>query len=126
MSRAPVILYIEDNLDNRKLVVRLLGAFGYEVHTAVDGIQGLAYSRIHAPDLILLDLNMPGLDGYSVAQQMRQLDHLNHVPIIALTANIMKGNRERSLEAGCDGFISKPISVDTFPMQVQSFLDKGR
>lgn len=126
MSKAPVILYIEDNLDNRKLISRLLTAFGYEVHTAVDGVDGLAFVQNNTPDLILMDLSMPEMDGYTVTHKMRTLPHLKHVPIIALTANVMKGDRERSLEAGCDGYIQKPISVDTFPTQLRAFLNKGR
>lgn len=126
MSKTPVILYIEDNLDNRKLISRLLTAFGFEVYTAVSGHDGLAYVESNTPDLILMDLSMPEMDGYTVASEMRTLPHLDPVPIIALTANVMKGDRERSLEAGCDGYIQKPISVDTFPNQLRAFLTKGR
>ncbi|MCB0034047.1 MAG: response regulator, partial [Anaerolineales bacterium] len=76
----------------------------------------------HRPDLILLDINMPGMDGYSVIEQMRQIRHLQNVPIVALTANVMKGDKEKSLEAGFNGYIQKPINVDEFPAQVMSFI----
>ena len=126
MSETPVILYIEDNLENRKLVSRLLAASGFEIHTAVNGPAGLAYVADNTPDLILMDLSMPAMDGYTVTHKMRELSHLDQIPIVALTANVMKGDRERSLEAGCDGYIQKPISVDTFPEQLRAFLNRGR
>lgn len=126
MSKTPVILYIEDNLENRKLVSRLLTASGFEIHTAVDGPDGLTYVQEQTPDLILMDISMPAMDGYTVTTKMRQLPHLDQTPIIALTANVMKGDRERSLKAGCDGYIQKPISVDTFPAQLNAFLARGR
>lgn len=126
MSKTPVILYIEDNLENRKLVSRLLTASGFEIHTAVDGPDGLTYVQEKTPDLILMDISMPAMDGYTVTTKMRQLPHLDQTPIIALTANVMKGDRERSLEAGCDGYIQKPISVDTLPAQLNAFLARGR
>ncbi len=126
MSKTAVILYIEDNLHNRKLVTRLFEAYGYEVHTAVNGFEGLDFVQHQTPDLVLMDLNMPAMDGYTVTQKMRDMPHMAQVPIIALTANVMKGNRERSLDAGCDGYIPKPISVDTFPNQLEAFLERGR
>jgi two-component system cell cycle response regulator DivK len=76
------------------------------------------------PDLILMDINMPEMDGYTLTAQIRQDSRFNKVPIVALTANVMKGDRERSLEAGCDGFIPKPIDIDALPLQVQRFLRK--
>lgn len=124
MSNNPHILYVEDNLDNRKLVSRLLQAFDFDVYAAPDGPAGLQYVQDNLPDLILMDINMPGMDGYTVIQKMRDMPHLQKVPIIALTANVMKGDREKSIDAGCDGYIQKPISVDTFPNQVRSYLQK--
>lgn len=126
MENSAVILYVEDNADNRKLITRLLTAYDYTVHTASDGPAGLEFVQHHTPDLILMDMSMPGMDGYEVTERMRQLPHLAQVPIVALTANVMKGDKERSLEVGCDGYIQKPISIDNFPQQIQSFLQKRR
>lgn len=122
MSDATSILYVEDNPDNRKLVSRLLSAYGYDVQLCIDGYAGLDYAKEHTPALILVDIGMPGMDGYEVTGQLRQMSHLDDTPIIALTANVLKGAREESLAAGCDGYISKPINIDTFPEQIASFL----
>ncbi len=122
MSDETVILYIEDNPDNRKLVTRVLGASGFVVHTANDGVEGFAYIENNLPDLILVDLQLPDIDGYAVTRTLRQMNKLNNVPIIALTANVLKEDRERSFAAGCNGFIEKPISVDQLPTQIESYL----
>ena len=116
------ILYIEDNPDNQKLVYRLLSAHGFEVHLADSGPDGLEFVKTNIPDLILMDISMPQMDGYTVTKIMRNLSLLDDVPIIALTANVMQGDRERTIEAGCNGYIQKPIDIDTFPNQVQQFL----
>lgn len=122
MSDLPLVLYVEDNPDNRKLVSRLLTAYDFNVQVVSDGLESLHFVQNHRPDLILLDINMPGMDGYSVIEQMRQIRHLQNVPIVALTANVMKGDKEKSLEAGFNGYIQKPINVDEFPAQVMSFI----
>ena len=120
------VLYIEDKSDNRLLVRRILMAEGVEVIEAETADQGIALAQKHHPDLILMDINMPGKDGYSATADIRNLPELNHIPIIALTANVMKGDKERSLDAGCDGYIPKPIDVDRFPYEVMGFIRKGR
>lgn len=117
------ILYIEDTFDNQVLVRRILTAEGYEVLVANNGIEGLAIVEKEAPDLILMDINMPELDGYTVTSKIKAKKHLAKVPIIALTANVMRGDREKVLEAGCDGYIQKPIDVDQFPHQIARFLE---
>ena len=122
MSGEPVILYIEDNPDNRKLVSRVLGAEGFIVHTVNDGPAGLAFVEENTPDLILVDLQLPDIDGYEVTRIMRQMERLKNTPIVALTANVLKEDRERSFAAGCDGFIQKPFSVDKLPNQIESYL----
>lgn len=122
----PVILYIEDNPDNRKLVNRVLQAADFEVVTVNDGIEGFAYLKGNIPDLILMDMQLPEIDGYSMTKQLRQNPTLNHVPIIALTANVLKEDKDRSFAAGCNGFIHKPIDVDLLPHQVISFLNKSK
>ena len=126
MSGKAIILYIEDNPDNRKLVSRILGAAGFTVHTANDGAAGLAYVEEHIPDLILVDLQLPEIDGLTVTRILRTMARLQDVPIVALTANVLKEDREQSLAAGCNGFIQKPISVDQLPLQIESYLTPTR
>ena len=120
------ILYIEDNLGNRMLVRRILEAEGYSITEAPDGPTGLDLAAQEQFDLILLDINLPEIDGYDLARRMRGMSNLNDVPILAVTANVMQGDKERTLEAGCDGFIPKPIDVDKLPEQIQAALDRGR
>lgn len=115
------ILYIEDNLSNRNLVRRILEAEGFEVHDAGNAIDGIELAGRITPDLILMDLSMPELDGLTATRQLRSMSNMDHVPIIALTAHVMKGDQERALEI-CDGYIPKPIDVDSFPGQVRQFL----
>ena len=120
------VLYIEDRPDNRGLVRRVLMAEGIEVLEAATADDGISLAIQHLPDLILMDINMPGKDGLTATQELRANPALEHIPIIALTANVMKGDRERTLEAGCDGYIPKPIDVDRFPAEVMNFIAKGR
>jgi CheY-like chemotaxis protein len=120
----PAILYVEDNRDNRVLVRRVLEAEGYRVLEAEDGPTGIEIARNERPALILMDINLPEVDGFQVTVQLRALPELRDVPIIALTANVMKGDREKTLEAGCSGYIQKPIDIDLLPEQVAAFLQK--
>ena len=118
------ILYIEDNRENLLLVRRILEAEGFSVTGAPDGPSGLEIAAEMQPDLILLDINLPEIDGYDLAKRFRQTPGLQQVPILAVTANVMHGDRERTLEAGCDGYIQKPIEVDRLPDQVRAALRK--
>ncbi|MEW5872431.1 MAG: response regulator [Chloroflexota bacterium] len=120
--RSATILYVEDNPDNRMLVRRILSAEGFSVLEAGTAAQALKTLQTQTPDLILMDINMPDIDGYTLTARLKGLPGLGNVPIIALTANVMKGDRERSLEAGCDGYIQKPIDVDTIGDQIRRFL----
>jgi two-component system cell cycle response regulator DivK len=120
------ILYIEDNPGNRMLVRRILEAEGYKITEATDGPAGLEIAAQEHFDLILLDINLPEIDGYDLAKRMRSMPNLDGVPILAVTANVMQGDKERTLAAGCDGFIPKPIDVDKLPELVQTALDRGR
>jgi two-component system, cell cycle response regulator DivK len=122
MPEPITILYIEDNAENRMLVQRILRAEGYRVLEAPDGPTGIGLAQSSRPDLILMDINLPDEDGYAVTAQLKGLPGLAGTPIIALTANVMKGDRERSLAAGCDGYIHKPIDVDLLPRQVAQYL----
>lgn len=123
MSNA-VIFYIEDNIDNRTLIRRILSAEGYEFAEAGSAREALEKLKSLRPDLILMDINMPEIDGYTLTAQIRGMSGFEGVPIVALTANVMRGDRERSLEAGCDGYIQKPIDIDTLPQQVERYLRK--
>lgn len=118
------ILHIEDNFENRVLVRRLLQFSGYEVIEAENAYEALELLETTTPDMILMDINMPDIDGYSLTRQLKSNIKFRNVPIIAITANVMKGDREKSLLAGCDGYIDKPIHVDTFIEQIENFLEK--
>ncbi|MGE0668471.1 MAG: response regulator [Sphingomonadales bacterium] len=117
MSRT--VLLIEDNEQNRYLTTFLLARSGYTVAVAVDGPAGIAMARAERPDLILLDIQLPGMDGYAVARALRQVPSLQATPIIAVTSYAMVGDREKSLEAGCDGYIEKPINPETFVSEIE-------
>ncbi|BAJ63219.1 MULTISPECIES: response regulator [Anaerolinea] len=116
------ILYVEDNPDNRMLVRRLLTAFGYEVIEAENATRAMEILKTTKPVLILMDINMPDVDGYTLTNRIKSDPELFNIPVIALTANVMKGDRERTLDAGCDGYIEKPIDVDRFIEQIERFL----
>jgi len=118
----PRILYVEDDPSSATLVQRVLQAEGYEVVVVGDGVTALDVARRVRPDLILMDINISGLDGYEVTTRLRSVKEMEQVPIVAVTANTMRGDRERALIAGCNGYIPKPIDVDRFPEQVGSFL----
>jgi two-component system cell cycle response regulator DivK len=116
------ILYIEDNPDNRLLIRRVLEAEGYRVFEAASAAEALQIITTHPPHLIIMDINLPEVDGYSLTSQLKSKREFKSIPIIALTANVMRGDREKSLQAGCDGYIQKPIDVDTFPAQIRSYI----
>lgn len=120
------ILYIEDNPDNLQLVERALKAKGYEVVKAQTGLHGVETAEGMNPDLILLDINLPDIDGYEVARRLRgsKNAHMLTVPIIAVTANALKGDAEKALEAGCDFYMSKPINVRELWMRVETYMPK--
>ncbi|GER81215.1 MAG: response regulator [Anaerolineaceae bacterium] len=122
MPNQRVILYVEDNLENRILIRRVLEAEGYAMAEASNAED--AMKKIHSvkPDLILMDINMPDVDGYSLTSQIKSTPGFASVPIVAVTANVMRGDRERSLEAGCDGYIQKPIDIDVLSQQIERFL----
>lgn len=116
------ILYVEDNPDNRLLVRRILTVEGYTILEASDARSGIELARQELPDLILVDMNLPEMDGYTLTRHLRAIPELRRVPIVAMTANVMHGDREKSLEAGCNGYIPKPIDVDLLPEQIVRFL----
>lgn len=121
MANNKTILHIEDNADNRLLVRRLLLAEDYEVVEAENANKALCVLQELRPDLILMDINMPDMDGYTLTGKIRENPELAQIPVIAITANVMKGDRERSLNAGCDAYIDKPIDIDRFYEQVARY-----
>jgi two-component system cell cycle response regulator DivK len=116
------ILLIEDNPENRYLATFLLRRLGHVVVEAFDGKAGLAIAEKLVPDLVLLDIQLPGMDGYAVASALRSIERLRSVPIVAVTSYAMLGDREKTIEAGCNGYIEKPINPDTFSDEVMVFL----
>ncbi len=118
------ILYIEDNPDNTMLVRRALEARGYKLLDAATGLKGVEIAETEHVDLILLDINLPDIDGYEVARRLRsnRKRELTTVPIIAVTANALKGDAEKALEAGCDVYMSKPINIRELWARVEAFV----
>lgn len=122
MPNGRTVLHVEDNFDNRLLVRRLLQAYGYTVIEAENASKAREVLKTNQPDLILMDINMPDVDGYTLTNELKAMPKLQGIPIVAITANVMKGDRERTLSAGCDGYIEKPIDVDKFIDQVDRFI----
>ena len=119
------ILQIEDNEQNRYLATFLLERSGYTVVSVPDGMQGIAFAERTTPMLILLDIQLPLMDGYDVAMRLRRIEALRNVPIIAVTSYAMPGDRERALQAGCTGYIEKPIDPETFVAQIEAVVDRN-
>lgn len=116
------ILIVEDNEDSRELVVKVLRNKGYQTIEAADGEEALGKAVAEKPDLILLDISIPKIDGYEVAKKLKSDEELKDIPIVALTAHAMKGDREKVIVAGFEGYISKPVNVRELPDQVRSYL----
>jgi two-component system cell cycle response regulator DivK len=120
------ILIIEDNEQNLYLETFLLEARGHEVVAALDGPAGIELADVEQPDLILLDIQLPGMDGYAVAHALRESPAAAGIPIVAVTSYAMLGDREKALGAGCDGYLEKPINPEAFASQVESFLSREK
>jgi len=122
-DRPARVLVVEDNDMNMQLVEYLLEEGGYQIVKAASGEEALSTARNGEPvDLILMDIHLPGIDGLSVIREMKSDPQTGSIPILALTAHAMRGDRDRFLEAGCDGYISKPIDVKTFLTSIRSYL----
>jgi len=119
------ILYIEDNRQNLYLNSFILEAADYHVLQARSGEEGIALVEQHMPDLILLDIQLPGMDGYEIARRLRKLPGGQKLPIVAVTSLAMVGDKEKAVAAGCDGYIEKPINPETFLLQVELHLPKA-
>ena len=125
MREKSIILYVEDNRENRVLVRRVLEAEGYQMAEASNAEDAMLKIYAVRPGLILMDINMPDVDGYALTARIKAEPGFASVPIIAVTANVMRGDRERSLEAGCDGYIQKPIDIDILSQQIERFLGRS-
>jgi two-component system cell cycle response regulator DivK len=119
----PRILIVEDNPDNRTLISDILQAMDYTVIEAMDGEEGVAKARAERPDLVLMDLSLPQMDGWTATRQIKADEALKKIPIIALTAHAMVGDREKALDAGCDDYISKPIDLRELQSKIRHFLE---
>jgi two-component system, cell cycle response regulator DivK len=118
----PKILYVEDNDDNIYVVSRRLIRAGFDVIVARDGIEGIRLAQEQSPDLILMDLSLPVLDGWTAASRLKSEDATRHIPIIALSAHAMPGDRERALTSGCDDYACKPIDFPELQQIIESLL----
>lgn len=116
------ILIVDDNQDSRELVVKILKSRGYQTIEAIDGEEALEKAMGEMPDLILMDISIPKIDGYEVTRRLKSREEFKDIPIVALTAHAMKGDRAKALEAGCEGYIPKPISIRELPNQIKSYL----
>lgn len=116
------ILYIEDNEDNVFMLTRRLRRKGYEVVIAGDGAQGIDAARCELPALILMDLSLPVLDGWEAARRLKAASETRHIPIVALSAHAMSGDRERALEAGCDDFEAKPVAFERLLAKIETLV----
>lgn len=121
------ILVVEDNMDNYELVRFILERAGYDVFLAVNGRDGVSAARLQHPDLILMDLGMPEMDGWIATQKLKSDEATKSIPLYALTAHTLPGERKRAMEAGCDGYVSKPIRMEKFLGMIEgAFVKKNQ
>ena len=122
----PKILLVEDNEINRDMLSRRLERRGYRVAIALDGEQGVSMAGLEAPDLILMDMSLPVLDGWEAARRLKAAPETRAIPIIALTAHAMVGDREKAIESGCDDYDTKPVEFQRLLEKIETILAKGR
>ena len=117
-----LILVVEDNKINRELVSEVLGYEGHDVREAADAEEALDLIHRSPPDLILMDIALPGMDGLALTRQLKAADNTRHIPVVALTAFAMKGDKQKAIDAGCDGYLTKPINTRELPGEVIRYL----
>ena len=117
-----LILVVEDQEDNRRIIRDLLTSVGYEVMEAVTGEEGVAAAETHRPDLILMDVQLPGLDGYEATRQIKANPDLEHIPIIVVTSYALSGDDVKAFEAGCNAYVSKPFSPRELLAKIREYL----
>ncbi len=125
MPEQSSVLYVEDNEQNMRLVRKFLKMGGYTLVEAVTGEEGLDVARANLPAVILMDINLPDMDGIEVTKQLKADPSTAHIPVIALTANAMHGDRERFMEAGCDDYLSKPVSKSDLLEKLEHFMSQS-
>ncbi len=118
------LLIVEDNQDSRELLIKLLRSHPYHLIEAADGEEGLKKAIEERPDVILMDISLPKMGGYEILKELKSREDCRHITIIAVTAHAMKGEKEKALQAGFDGYISKPIDVHKLPGQIECFMKK--
>ena len=116
------ILVIEDNVDNRAILRDLLTSVGYTVLEATTGLQGVCAAATHSPDLILMDIHLPGMDGYEATRRIKAHPALGHIPIIAVTSYALSGDDRKAFEAGCDGYVAKPFDPRALLATIRTYL----
>ena len=119
------ILYVEDNDDNVYVLKRWFSIVGFELIVASDGEQGVAMAAQELPDLVLMDQSLPGIDGWEAARQIKASPVTQHIPVIALTANAMSGDKEKALAAGCDDFDTKPVDIERLVEKIRAHVKPG-
>jgi two-component system, cell cycle response regulator DivK len=119
------ILMVEDTEDNRQILRDLISNTDYELLEAVDGAEGIAMAAKHKPDLILMDIQLPVMDGYEASRRIKSNPELQHIPIIAVTSYALSGDEAKTLAAGCDGYIAKPFSPRLLLEKIREFLPQG-
>jgi two-component system cell cycle response regulator DivK len=125
MDRASVLI-IEDNIDNYELVRYLLERAGYQTLWARSGREGIEMAKADHPDLIIMDLSLPEMDGWTATGRIKSDPEIQHIPVIALTAHTLPGDRKRALDVGCDGYLSKPINLSAFHEMIEEKLSNKR
>jgi len=118
------VMVIEDNEQNMYMITYLLESYNYEVIQSFNGIDGIKKVKEEKPDIILLDIHLPEMDGYNIAREIKKNEELKNIPIIAVTAYAMMGDKEKAIDAGAIGYIEKPIDPDTFVSQMEAFLPR--
>lgn len=124
-TKPVTVLIVDDNTDSRELLVKLLVPRGYKTIEAVDGEDAMEKAISQRPDLILIDQSLPKISGYEVTRRLKELDAFRSVPIVALTAHAMRGEKEKALKAGCNGYIAKPIDIRTLPRDIEGYLNRA-
>lgn len=122
MNTRGTILYVEDNPENRMLIRRVLEADGFRVLLASSATEALQILQQEHPDVMLVDVSMPDVDGYTLTTRVKSMPEFERLPIVALTANVMRGEQERARQAGCDGYIPKPVDIDVLSEQIERFI----
>ncbi|MEJ5239992.1 MAG: response regulator [Anaerolineales bacterium] len=122
MDTKGTVLYIEDNPENRMLIRRVLEAEGFRVVLAANATEAFQVLQQERPQVVLMDISMPDVDGYTLTARIKSMPGFEKLPVIALTANVMRGEQERALRAGCDGYLQKPVDIDLLAQQIESFM----